>query len=169
MTLDERYDDELAFFQLLFTISHPNLTKVEYEMGYKMFNKGEIAVESMLENALSALGGPKKMSVHYMDFSDGSDAKKSCTRTRNYGKNYDAQVSNIKKKVGDLRVVVYERKQKIFRFFFIPYSEYRNMSSIEIPFNLDGTPKRVTRRGVQKWWKFEVSSLQELALMKSVV
>ena len=169
MTLDDRIDDELAFFDVLFPLSHPDANEIEKGFAKKMFYKGEIAVESMLENALMAVGGPEKMSVHYMDFADKSDAKKSCARTRNYGKSYDAQISNIKKKVGDLRVMSYERKQGKFYYFFIPHYEFRGLSSIEVPFFLDGTPKRITKRGVQKWWQFEVAGLQELALMKSVV
>jgi hypothetical protein len=58
---------------------------------------------------------------------------------------------------------VYEREQDKFYYFRIPHRAYSHISSssnIEIPFELDGTPRKVPMRPVKvNWWLYEVDSL----------
>jgi hypothetical protein len=67
-----------------------------------------------------------------------------------------------------LRVQVYERKQNQFFYFAIPRRAYKNIpktSNIEIPFELDGTPRRTPRRKVYvNWWRYEEDSWKDMAL-----
>jgi hypothetical protein len=59
---------------------------------------------------------------------------------------------------------VYERKQDKFYYFLIPYSAYSHIpktSNIEIPFNLDGSPKRENKCQVN-WWEFSKTIFLEI-------
>ena len=128
---------------------------------------GLLQVSTAFENALANCGGHTVVSEDQADISDGSEAKLSSVRTNSFGKNYSANVSNTKNKTGMLRVQVYERKLKRFYYFLIPNSAYCQVSrtsNIEIPFLLDGTPKRYySPSRLPNWWKFEVSSFAELS------
>ena len=107
-TLDCRIEDDSKFFKVLYPKAHPNIsqeiTKVVYE---DMMLTGEIQIETLLENAIEGVGGPRKNSRVGMDFEDRSDAKKSCVRTRAHGKEYSGPVTSIASKVGALRVMMY--------------------------------------------------------------
>jgi hypothetical protein len=163
-TLDSRIGDDVKFWNKLFPIVHSDATPEIAEWNYNnMLLTGEIQIETMLENCITKLGGPQKTSMHYMDFDDESDAKKVCARYRSKGKGYDGQITGVIKKIGSLRVMLYERITAEFYYFVIPVSAYKGLKHIEIPFHLNGEPKRITRNGIQKWWKYEVSSIEEMA------
>jgi hypothetical protein len=139
----------------------------------KLLELGIIQVSTAFEQALAVVGGHKVVSLDKGDlYREGaySDAKLSTVRTSNYGKTYSAPVTNIFNKTGVLRVQIYERKQNRFFYFAIPrraYIEVPKSSNIEIPFELDGTPRRTPRRKVYvNWWKFEVASWEEMAVKK---
>jgi hypothetical protein len=163
-------------------LEHLDLEKAHFEHfkyhipGYKSMNKdtvqqlldlGLLQVSTAFETALANCGGHTVVSEDQADISDGSEAKLSSVRTSGHGKSYSANVSNTKNKTGMLRVQVYERKLKQFYYFLIPNSAYRQVgrtSNIEIPFLLDGTPKRYySPVRLPNWWKFEVSSFAELS------
>lgn len=158
-TLDERIVDDEKFFNYLFEYAHPDASnEIKNFIRKEFLLSGEIQIETMLENAIERVGGPEKKSAFGMDFVDGSDAKKSCVRTRAHGKNYDGSVTGVANKVGSLRVMMYERKQNRFYFFVIPNEAYCGMKYVEIPFTLDGEPKRKNR-----FWNYEVQSFEEMA------
>ena len=162
-TLDCRIEDDSKFFKVLYPKAHPNIsqeiTKVVYE---DMMLTGEIQIETLLENAIEGVGGPRKNSRVGMDFEDRSDAKKSCVRTRAHGKEYSGPVTSIASKVGALRVMMYERKQDNFYYFIIPWKAYFDKTWIEIPFDLSGVPKRKNH-----WWNHEVKTFEEMATTRS--
>tara|TARA_E500000331_G_scaffold60438_5_gene55010 strand:+ start:25926 stop:26510 length:585 start_codon:yes stop_codon:yes gene_type:complete len=163
-TTDLQIKDDKYYFDYLWKFAHPDASRQKKKWVYEeMLLTGEIQIETMLENAIEKVGGPKKNSKHGMDFEDGSDAKKCCVRTRNHEKEYGASVKGIESKVGDLRVLVFERKQEKFYHLLIPYDAYRGMKYLEIPFNLHGEPRRVTQRGKSWPWLYEVSSFEEMA------
>ena len=63
-------------------------------------------------------------------------------------------VTGIYNKTGDLLVQVYERKQEKFYYFRIPYDSYCNIpksSNIEIPFELNGSPRRHNKKQNNPW------------------
>ncbi len=71
---------------------------------------------------------------------------------------YGATIGDIKNKYGGLRVQIFDPMHKVHYWFKIPYSAYAGLSSIEIPFNFDGTPKRSNR-----FWTYECESFVESA------
>lgn len=134
----------------------------------KLLGMGLMQVSTAFEHAVASVGGNQVVSEDEYDISDGSDAKLSCVRTSGYGEKYAAPVGNIQGKTGKLRIQVYERKQDKFYYFVIPNRAYRDIprsSNIEIPFELDGTPRRIParQRTYANWWKFEVNDFKELA------
>lgn len=135
-----------------------------------MLQKGMTQVSTAFENALADFGGHELVSQDRGDlYRDGaySDAKLATVRTSGYGLRYSAPVTNIFNKTGSLRVQVYERKQNKFFYFVIPRRAYKHIpktSNIEIPFEMDGTPRRIPSRPVrQNWWRYEVSTWEEMA------
>ena len=115
----------------------------------QLLSLGLMQVTTAFEHAIANVAGLRVTSTDCADLSDGSDAKLSTARTRVNGRAYSAPVTNVKGKTGDLRVQVYERKQNRFFYFVIPNSAYRDLpvkSNIELPFELDGTPRRIPCR-----------------------
>jgi hypothetical protein len=131
---------------------------------------GGLQVSTLFEHALAAVGGHTVVSLNKGDLLRNgkySDAKLSSVRTSGRGKTYTAPVKSIHNKVGSLRVQVYERKQNKFYYFVIPrraYIDVPKSSNIEIPFELDGTPRRVPCRAVYvNWWRYEVKTWEAMA------
>ena len=122
---------------------------------------GLIQVSTAFEQALAHRLGTTVVSQDTHDLSNGADAKLSSARTCSSGRVYAAPVTNIAGKTGNLLVQVYERKQNKFYYFDIPRRKYKHItatSNIEIPFEMDGTPRR-KNRAVVNWWKCEVPTL----------
>lgn len=131
-----------------------------------LLEKGMIQVSTAFEHALANVNGNiEVISEDEADLSDGSDAKMVTVRTSSYGTAYSAPVSNIKGKTGWLRVEVYERKKNKFYYFKIPFHAYSDIpasSNIEIPFEMDGTPRRFNRCRVN-WWDYQVDTWHDMA------
>jgi hypothetical protein len=121
---------------------------------------GCFQVSTVFEVAVAINGGYKVVSKDTHDLSDGSDCKLSSSLfngTKTYDQ-YRAPVSNVRGKKGKLRVQVYNRLIGKFFYFVIPKSaRTKTINTIQIPFNLDGTPQRSN-----KWWKFEKKSFIEM-------
>ena len=132
-----------------------------------LLSLGLIQVSTGFEHALAQTGGHAVVSLDTHDLDDGTDAKLASVRTSGYGKRYSAPVSSIFGKTGALRVQVYERKKQRFYYFLIPkyaYSHIPRTSNIEIPFEIDGTPRRTPKGQVkQNWWWYEVESFEEVS------
>ena len=134
---------------------------------------GCVEVSTAFEQVLANLGGHDLVSQDQGDlYRDGaySDAKISSVRTSGYGKKYTAPVTGISNKSGNLRVQVYERKQNRFYYFVIPHHAYVDIppkSNIEIPFECDGTPRRIPKgwKTRENWWRYEVPSLDALSTL----
>jgi len=152
------------FFDLLFPIIFPiesqdeklyNFCKNKLSDEMKLLSTG-----SLLEQAISTRKRLTRHNTIGKDFVDGSDAKSASVRWSSVNTHYGAPISDIHNKKGLLRCVIYERLHDKFYYFLIPHEAYKNIpksSNIEIPFNLDGTPKRDARRIRNvNWWQFEV-------------
>jgi hypothetical protein len=126
---------------------------------------GMLQVSTIVEQAIAHHGGFNVVSANTHDLNDGSDVKMASVRTCNKGKTYSASVK-FKKKTGSLRIISYERIHDKFYYFIIPHSEYSKASSkstIEIPFDSDGCPKRQHLGGkFNNWWIYEVESFDRL-------
>jgi hypothetical protein len=90
-------------------------------------NKGRFW-ENVLAKAMQYHTSPLKPNAYGKDFADGTDAKFATYYRRNTGFNkWEASVSNIRTKVGPLRVclcVPGESYHKVY-FLFIPYDAYQ--------------------------------------------
>lgn len=132
----------------------------------ELLDRGFIQVSTIAEHAVAAVQGCRVVGEDAYDLEYGGDVKLSTVRTSSYGQAYSAPVTNIYGKTGWLYVQVYERKQDRFYWFAIPreaYSHIPKTSNIEIPFEMDGTPKRVNRCSVN-WWDYELSTFEEMAV-----
>lgn len=127
-------------------------------------NNGLIQISSVFEKSIADISGATVISLNEADLDDGSDGKLVTVRTSSHGRNYSAPVTGIYNKTGDLRIQCYERKLDKFYYFVIPHYAYKRIpktSNIEIPFNLDGTPK-TNNNCLVNWWKFEEPTYHEM-------
>jgi hypothetical protein len=132
----------------------------------KLINRGLMQVSTIFEHATAHIRNTTVVGEDQMDLGDGAECKLTSVRTSSYGTSYSAPVRSISGKTGDLLVQVYERKLDKFYYFVFPYSTYchiKKSSNIEIPFNLDGTPRPATHRGTNTWWKYQVESFNDLS------
>lgn len=123
-----------------------------------LLSLGLIQVSSAVEHAIANISGTTVVSENKYDLANGDEIKIATVRLRDRGKSYDAHISNTKGKSGNLKVQVYERKTQKFYYFIIPYRKYSKITYLEIPFNLDGTPKYKNH-----WWDNEVKTFEDLA------
>ena len=139
----------------------PNYDKMDEETVKLLLDLGGLQVSTLWEQALATIIGCTVVSLDANDLSNGGDGKLTSVRTSGYGRSYSAPVTNTFGKTGTLYVHAYERKQQKFYYFAIPYDAYSHIaksSNIEIPFELDGTPRRSNSCNVN-WWNFELTDL----------
>jgi hypothetical protein len=71
-----------------------------------------------------------------------------------------------KNKTGPIAAVVTEQLTGKQYYFFIPESAYSQASAnaISVPFNADGTPRKVPRSAtyLPNWWSYEESTFSSL-------
>ena len=144
----------------------PAWTKCDQETIDILLEYGVLQVSTFYEHAVAHKGGYTVVSEDTHDFDDYGDGKLCCVRTSSNGTKYSAPIKNINGKIGTLRVQVYERKQNKFYYFAIPKYAYEHIpktSNIEIPFELDGTPRKFSSRPViQNWWQFEEPTFEAM-------
>lgn len=156
---------DLAKFDFLWPRAYPYFSKILpiTKFARKLLIDDVLQLGQLHEKAISVQCRLLRESTDGKDFNNGDDAKLVSVRTSSYGTSYNAPVNGIYVKRGNLLVSVYERKQNNWFFFKIPYSAYGHISktsNIEIPFELDGTPRRGNRCSIN-WWDFEVKSMKE--------
>jgi|GEM_PF-2448914 len=154
----------LAFFDHLWPYAYPRLDKLPFatRLARKLAKDGIINTALLFEKAISKQGRIKRDSTFYKDFVDLSDAKSASVRVRSNETLYTANISNIKSKVGALRIIVYERIHKQFYYFLIPAIS-NPRTEIEIPFTMSGNPITTDNaRRRNNWWQFQVSTFNEL-------
>jgi len=93
------------------------------------------------------------------------EAKLRTPRFNSYGKSYGVNIEPRSKagshrKEGDIVSLVLEPMTRENYFFYIPEKEHQKValtSNIEIPFNIDGTPRRIPlkMKRLPNWWEFE--------------
>jgi hypothetical protein len=138
----------------------------------KAVRQGDLAMESMVENAIARVGKLKRTNETGMDFTDGSDAKK--VTVVNQGTKlkptFGAQFSTKNKK-GILRVVVVEPQTKeVYYFkilpeFYIGQEQKRREKGLRIPFTKEGKIPEVSRNSPMRnlIWSYRVKSFKELS------
>lgn len=105
-----------------------------------LLEKGGIQTSTIVEHAIASCGGLTVVGLDTNDFSDGSDGKYATARLRSQGSTLSAEIKGFKNKIGSLRVLVLVEGIDEFHYYVFPPDSYENKSSIEIPFNLCGTP-----------------------------
>lgn len=157
------------------------LEKIYHFAGYKKehlpilkkaVRQGDIAMESMVENAISRVGKLERTNQTGMDFTDGSDAKKVTVVNQGTIKdpNRGAGFSSKNKK-GVLRVVVVDPMvNEVFYFrippeFYIGVEQKRRETALRIRFSKNGgMPERFNKNGgvTKEMWSFRVSTFAAL-------
>jgi hypothetical protein len=147
----------------------PNFKDMDIKTVELLLKMGGLQISTLWEQALANIIGCTVVSKDANDLSNGGDGKLSSVRTYNYQRSYGAPVTNISGKTGILYIQVYERKQHKFYYFAIPdyaYSHISKSSNIDIPFELDGTPRRRNNCNTN-WWEYEVKDLLDFKNYKS--
>jgi hypothetical protein len=145
----------------------PGYDKMDQWTIDNLLGLGILQVSTAFEHAIAAVGGHTVVSEDQYDLDNGNDAKLSTVRFSNNKRSYTAPISNVHNKTGTLCVQVYERINNSYYFFMIPKEAHEKIglkSTIEIPFELDGTP-RFMPKGVSKlpnWWQYQVPSFKDL-------
>lgn len=133
-----------------------------------LIDMGVLQVSTAFELAIANVADLDVVSTNAYDISDGSDAKLSTCRFSSYGKRYGSQVANTRNKSGTLRVQVLEPITDRFYYFVIPQTAHgllTGSSNIEIPFEMDGQPKKnYVPRFLPNWWQFEVQTFEDMCL-----
>lgn len=121
---------------------HLKYSPQERKFLIRLARKGIVAVETMLEEAISKVGKVKRSNKDGEDFECGGDAKKAIVNRRQHGPvrshSREAGISNLKKKRGNLLVMIAEPMTNELFYFVIPYHEYKNQSAILFQFNKNG-------------------------------
>lgn len=111
----------------------------------KAVKQGDLALESMVENAISLTGNLERVDKVGMDFADGSDAKKVTVVNQGTKKDPNRGAGfSTKNKRGMLRVVVIEPMTKEVFYFKIPPEFYvgqeqtRRETGLRIRFSKNG-------------------------------
>tara|TARA_B100000287_G_scaffold179232_1_gene169246 strand:+ start:4426 stop:4962 length:537 start_codon:yes stop_codon:yes gene_type:complete len=170
-TLAENLDLEIAHFSN-FCEYLPKYKKYDKKTLNQLLDDGLLEVSTCFEHALAGVIGTTVISENEKDLASGEDAKLASVRISNKGRSYGAQVKKVSGKTGDLLVQVYERKQDNFYYFRIPNKAYKDIppsSNIEIPFEIDGTPKRIPGHNKKwaNWWDFECTSFVDMCVNKA--
>ena len=161
--------EDYKFFDFLAPYVWPAYTKKEIALLRKQVEVGIIQIETMLENALASTGGKyKRIAEAYRDFTDNSDAKKSCSQFRNNDIKRDQwtnsfAISGLKNKTGLIRACCYSKEQDTFYFFAIPHIAYRGMARVDVL--LDNSVGYKEPAGIPKgkWTKCQVDSFEQLS------
>jgi hypothetical protein len=168
MNPDRDMTVDIAKFDFLWPKAYPYYSKIPYITKFvrKLLVDDIIQLGQLFEKAIEAQLGLIRENTAGRDFECGDDAKCVVVRTANYGKSYSANVSNVHSKTGNLLVSVYERKQQKWYFFRICHQAYKHISktsNIDIPFEMNGTPRKTPQRcGSANWWQYEVPSFKSL-------
>lgn len=162
MSPDRDLTIDAAKFEFLWPLAYPYYSKIPLITKFvkKLVDDDVLSFGQLFEKAIEKQLGLVRESTAGKDFSNGDDAKCVVARTHNSGKSYSANVCSVHAKTGWLLVSVYERKQDKWYFFRIPHHAYKHIkksSNIEIPFDLDGTPKLSNH-----WWTHNVPSFTHL-------
>jgi hypothetical protein len=100
-----------------------------------------------------------------LTITDNSTLKKVRTRTHRNGTQHSAPIKSFKGKIHGLRVIVTETLTQKKYYFVIPFAAYEQMrshTSLEILFELDGTPSKQrasnSYNAIPNWWNYQVPS-----------
>ena len=144
----------------------------------KAINDGLLQRERLVELAISRVSNIPLDSKKGMDLADGSDVKTSISlarRTHLDKANYmnSIKVTSLHAKVGDLRIVGYNKILDKFHYFYVPHDAYQGITRVEIvleQFTDHSHQPEFTGNANRdrKWWNYEVDTFEDLCLAKKV-
>lgn len=150
--------------------SHAGYSKHDLPVLLKAVRRGDLAMESFVENAISRVGKIKRVDITGMDFEDGSDSKKVTVVNQgtklmpNRGAGF-----STKNKKGVLRVVVVEpMTSEVFYFrippeFYVGKDQKRRETALRIRFSKHGGKPQLHRSTTTaEIWGYEVKTFKKL-------
>lgn len=146
-------------------------TRAQLKWALEEAKHGGMAVESLLERAISIQGKIKRSNKDGEDFIDGSDAKKvTLSRNSKSDNSLSCHISNLKNKKGILRVAVSDPFRNKVHYFKIPHSLYVGRKTINLSFShksLDGMPNIKEKTNSKSfsamvWQYYKCDSFEEL-------
>lgn len=146
---------------------HLNWSKEKTEIFIEESKDGVIAVETLLEKAISKVGIINRSNKDGEDFSDGTDAKKGVVTNNDTATGSKAVcISNIHNKNGDLRVMIGDPISEKNYYFIIPHHEIVGKNSIKIFFDhyFGGQPRKIQWNSFSGrcWTDYRVNTFIEL-------
>jgi hypothetical protein len=135
----------------------------------KAVRQGDLAIETVLENALACAGNLERCSTKGMDFTDGSDAKKA--KVANQGTATHVHMAadiSTKNKNGILRCMVVDPATESVHYFKVTPSFYKANKSRQNKFRINfnnngGKPSCKPGSVSEEVWSYEVKTFEELA------
>lgn len=157
------------------------LNKIYLYAGYKQehleglriaVRQGDLAMESMVENAIARVGNLTRVNLVGMDFNDGSDAKKVTVVNQGTIKHPNRGAGfSTKNKKGILRVVAVDSLvNEVFYFkippeFYVNVKQKRRQIALRIYFDKKGGKpdlSKIRKTTTRELWSFQVDNFQEL-------
>ena len=132
-----------------------------------LLNIGELAEKAIAKSAGVQLCSPGTAGI---DTTNGVEIKHAQTHPERgwYGNTLPAYISK-KNKSGPIAAIVTENLTKKQYYFFIHHYQYSeaNGNCFTIPFENDGTPRRVPKREktLTDWWKCEIKTYKEFCTL----
>jgi hypothetical protein len=148
---------------------HLKYSLAERQLILRMTKKGMIAVETMLEEAISRVGKlTRSEHGNGEDFIDGTDAKKGVVSNNDTNTRTKAvTIGRVSSKVGDLRIMASDPLNGKLFYFRIPNHELKDKCNIKIMFGQDGDMPKKLRPNTfsgRCWLNYQVKSFKELCL-----
>jgi|688.fasta_scaffold1079208_2 hypothetical protein len=144
-------------------------TKKEFKFLLNLAESGVVAVETMLELAISKIGKLERSIIDGQDFTDKSDAKKGTVSIISTSTGYKSgsrgvTIGNIRNKKGLLRVMVAEPFTDELFYFKIPNKELNNRHNIKIRFDgFGGEPMNLNEGSLSHriWNNYRIATFEE--------
>ena len=144
----------------------------------KAIRYGWINIGQVFETALSNISGIPVDRQFHQDFETGDDAKlvtsiktyrEYVKKNGNRGIRIEGRIKNFHNKTGNFAIQVYERYTNKFYYFYIPYKKYSMKSCVNIPFDVNGIPRRDTKRTMRyDAWNYEKLNIEDLAFAMTI-
>ena len=153
---------------------HLKYSQEERKFMIRLAKKGAIAVETLLEEAISKIGKIERCIQDGQDFKDKSDAKKSTVGLNSaFHQSRAATIGNVSGKNGKLRIMIAEPLTGQLFYFVVPNKELKGKHNIKIPFHKNGgMPERILNLSVMNnskesftdmvWLCYRVNSFKEM-------
>ena len=153
----------------------PMVTSKNIGQWREQVSEGLIQMDRLVEKAMSNVGGFAMVSVSRMDFCDTSDAKNVVSSHRIMSKKNRVWrnsflISNVKSKIGALRIMALNKKLDKFHYFYVPRYAYEHINAkLEIVIEQYKSESEPQWTGIPnrncKYWEYECPSFEAMCNM----